>query len=140
MTTAYHALPAAIAKEDYARAVAGAGSAAAVDPTQTFRSYLAQPHQGAKGGAVDPAKADKVARDFEAMFLSNMLQPMFAGLHSEKGIFGGREGESTFQPMLVDEYAKAIARRGGLGIADTIKRQILATAASQSHSSHQVVA
>ncbi len=73
----------------------------------------------------DPKEADKVSRDFEAMFLSNMLQPMFAGLKSGKGFFGGGHAEDTFQAMLVDEYGKVMAKAGGVGIAKMVRDQIL---------------
>jgi Rod binding domain-containing protein len=73
----------------------------------------------------DPKEAERVSRDFEAMFLSNMLQPMFAGLKTSKGMFGGGHAEETFQAMLVDEYGKVIAKSGGLGIAKMVHDQIL---------------
>ena len=73
----------------------------------------------------DPKEALRVSRDFEAMFLSNMLQPMFAGLKTSKGMFGGGHAEETFQAMLVDEYGKVIAKSGGLGIAKMVHDQIL---------------
>lgn len=77
----------------------------------------------AKG--MDPAAIDKAAREFEAMFVSAMIQPMFEGVKSGDGFFGGGHGEDAFNSMLVDEYGKAIAKRGGLGIADMVKREML---------------
>jgi flagellar protein FlgJ len=75
----------------------------------------------------DPKEADKVSRDFEAMFLSTMLQPMFATLKPGKGLFGGGNAESTFSAMLVDEYGKVVANSGGVGIAAMVRKQILQT-------------
>jgi Rod binding domain-containing protein len=77
------------------------------------------------GPAPTAAQIDKTAQDFEAMFLSSMLQPMFAELKLGEGRFGGGHGESMFQSMLVDEYAKSIAKAGGLGIAQSVKAQML---------------
>jgi len=74
----------------------------------------------------DPKEADRVSREFEAMFLSSMLQPVFAGVKPSK-MFGGGHGEETFQAMLVDEYGKVMAKKGGLGIADMVRQQILQT-------------
>ncbi len=37
------------------------------------------------------AQADKVSREFEAMFLGQMLNHMFSGLKTD-GVFGGGEG------------------------------------------------
>jgi len=73
----------------------------------------------------DPKEADKVSRDFEAMFLSTMLQPMFATLKTGKGLFGGGNAESTFSQMLVDEYGKVVANSGGVGVAAMVRKQIL---------------
>jgi len=73
----------------------------------------------------DPKEADRVSQDFEAMFLSNMLQPVFAGLKSGTSFFGGGHAEDTFQAMLVDEYGKVMAKSGGVGIAKMVRDQIL---------------
>jgi Rod binding domain-containing protein len=75
----------------------------------------------------DPKEADKVSQDFEAMFLSTMMQPMFATLKPGKGSFGGGNAESTFSAMLVDEYGKVMAKSGGVGIAAMVRKQILQT-------------
>lgn len=75
----------------------------------------------------NPKEADRVSREFEAMFLSSMLQPVFSGLKSSKGPFGGGHAEETFTAMLVDEYGKVMAKSGGMGIADMVRKQILQT-------------
>jgi len=75
----------------------------------------------------DPKEADRVSRDFEAMFLSSMMQPMFETLKPGKGLFGGGNAEATFQAMLVDEYGKVMAKAGGVGIAAMVRQQILQT-------------
>ena len=72
---------------------------------------------------VDPKVADRTAREFEAMFLSEMLQPVFSGVKS--GMFGGGHGEDTYKAMLVDEYGKTMAKAGGVGIAKMVYDQIL---------------
>lgn len=77
------------------------------------------------GGKTDPAAIDKTAREFEAMFLSVMLNEMFKGIDMSKGPFGGGHGEDAFKGMLVDQYGKNIAERGGLGIAASVRRQML---------------
>ena len=75
---------------------------------------------------VDMAHARQVAEDFEAFFLSQALQPMFEGIGNDP-MFGGGYAEKVWQAMQVDEYAKAMARNGGIGIADAVLRQMLAT-------------
>lgn len=61
----------------------------------------------------------RVAQEFESVFISEMLAPMFEGLDSD-GLGGGGMGEEIFRPMLVERYAEAIARAGGIGIAESI--------------------
>ncbi|MBT4888268.1 MAG: hypothetical protein HON65_01780 [Rhodospirillales bacterium] len=66
----------------------------------------------------------KVAEDFESFFLSQALQPMFANIEAAEP-FGGGPGDDIWKSMQVDEYGKAIARSGGIGIADSIMKQML---------------
>ena len=70
------------------------------------------------------AEAEAVAQQFERMFIAEMLQPMFSGIETD-GPFGGGQGEEVFRPMLLDQYAEAVARGGGIGIADAVLKEIL---------------
>ena len=69
-------------------------------------------------------KSEEAAKAFEASFLSMMLQPMFAGLSTEAP-FGGGDGEAMFKSFLTDAIAQQAAKRGGIGIADTVQREML---------------
>lgn len=77
---------------------------------------------------IDPrqgtAKMQKSAKEFEAMFISQMLKPMFESIGTD-GPTGGGEGEKMFRSMMVDEYGKMMASRGGLGIADAVMRTMI---------------
>lgn len=75
-------------------------------------------------GVQTRAQAEKVAQDFERMFIAEMLAPMFQGLETD-GPTGGGNAEATFRPMLIDQYAEAIAKGGGIGIADSVLKEIL---------------
>lgn len=77
---------------------------------------------GQPGEGVEAAR--KVAREFEAMALAQMFQTMFSGLETD-GLFGGGAGEQAFRPLLVDEYARATAKAGGVGIADSVLAEII---------------
>ena len=66
----------------------------------------------------------KAAKEFEAMFLSVMLGQMFSGVSSEPP-FGGGYAEDAYRGLLVEEYGKGIADRGGLGLSEAIQRQLL---------------
>jgi Rod binding domain-containing protein len=69
-------------------------------------------------------QARHVAQQFERMFISEMLGPMFQGIETD-GPFGGGNAEATFRPMLIDQYSDAIAKGGGVGIADAVMKEIL---------------
>jgi flagellar protein FlgJ len=99
--------------------------AAADASTALDRQQAAQVKKMTSAKTADPKEADRVSREFEAMFLSSMLQPMFAGVKTAKGKFGGGHGEETFSAMLVDEYGKMMAKSGGVGIASMVRQQIL---------------
>ena len=71
------------------------------------------------------AKVLKAARDFEAMAIGQMLEPMFATVDTSKSMFSGGAGEESFKPMLVTEMAKEVEAHGGLGLADGIYQQML---------------
>ena len=75
-----------------------------------------------KGG--DLKQMRKVAKDFEAVFISQMLQPMFQDLGAEAP-FGGGHGEDVWRSLQVQEYGKAIADAGGIGIADKVMREMI---------------
>ncbi|MBV1933571.1 MAG: rod-binding protein [Parvibaculaceae bacterium] len=66
----------------------------------------------------------QAATDFEAQVLSILNQSMFAGIETD-GYFGGGHGEEMFRSMLVEEYSGEMVKTGGLGLTDTIYRQIL---------------
>jgi Rod binding domain-containing protein len=74
--------------------------------------------------AASAAEARKVGIDFEAMFLTQMLQPMFATV-GDGGSFSGGPGERMFRSFQVEEYARAFARKGGIGIASAVSRELL---------------
>jgi len=70
------------------------------------------------------AEAQKVANQFESMFVSQMLSPMFAGLSTD-GLGGGGSGEAAFRPMLIEKYAEALTTKGGFGISAAVLKEIL---------------
>ena len=76
------------------------------------------------GKNVSAEKARETAKDFEAFFLGQMLQPMFANINPEPP-FGGGHAEKIWRSMMVDEMGKSMAAAGGIGIADSIQRAIL---------------
>ena len=70
------------------------------------------------------AAIDKSAQDFEAMFATQLLQPMFEGLKVDS-TFGGGHGEEVMRSFMLQEYGKVIAKTGRLGIAPLVKSEML---------------
>ena len=67
---------------------------------------------------------EAAAKDFEAMFLSEMMKPMFEGLGPNE-LTGGGKSEEVFFGMLLQEYGKMMAETGQLGIADAVKQELI---------------
>ncbi len=76
---------------------------------------------------IDPKleqKIDASAQEFEAVFLSEMIKPMFEGIETE-GLFGGGKAEEVFRGILIQEYGKKIAAAGGIGLSSQLKSELL---------------
>lgn len=76
------------------------------------------------GENADRRQIRGIAEKFESQFVGQMLGFMFAGIETD-GPFGGGFGEEMFRSMMVDEYGKIMTRRGGIGIADAVERELL---------------
>lgn len=79
------------------------------------------PMAQARGLPADDALA-RVARDLEASFLSVMLRE--SGIGQTPSGFGGGAGEDQFASFLTEAYARKIADRGGIGLAEVIFRSL----------------
>ncbi|MEX2617780.1 MAG: rod-binding protein [Alphaproteobacteria bacterium] len=75
-------------------------------------------------GTSNPDKAREAAESFEAFFIGQYIEHMFAGIRTD-GMFNGGQGEKVFRSLLMQEYGTAIAKSGGIGIADTVQKAIL---------------
>ena len=84
---------------------------------------LAKASVTANGQSKDAAL--KAAKEFESVFLTNMLEGMFEGVKTD-GPFGGGHSEKVYRSLMVGEYAKEMSANGGLGIADQVYRELLA--------------
>jgi flagellar protein FlgJ len=68
--------------------------------------------------------ARQAAEEFESVFISQMLEAMFAQVDQDSP-FGGGPGERAFTGLLHEEYAKVMQQSGGLGFADRLTSEIL---------------
>ena len=90
-----------------------------VPPALTASTAASSAAELAKRGQIK-----QTSRDFEASFLSVMMQQMFSGL-STTGPFGGGPGEEMFRSVLTDAMAKQMSKAGGIGIAANVEREML---------------
>lgn len=78
--------------------------------------------------ALDPAKAKakKQADDFETMFLEQVTQQLAAAPSGSEGPLGENGiGGDVYKSQLTQEYAKQIQKAGGIGLSDSILRDLL---------------
>lgn len=82
--------------------------------------------QGNQGQTMpqQPNKVDQSAKDFEAMFFSQMFSTMFEGMDVDP-VFGGGQGEKMFRSLLTQEYGKKMAEGQNTPISGTIKEMML---------------
>lgn len=102
-------------------------------PLTTPDTTLALLKAGQAHGA-EAAKAAKNARqlekiadsaeEFEAVFIAEMMKPMFEDIQTD-GLFGGGKGEEVFRSLLLQEYGKLTAKTGKIGIADAVKKELI---------------
>lgn len=71
----------------------------------------------------DPKSAAHAAKEFEAIFLKQMLDVM-AGTLEDGSILGKSPGAGFYQDMFMHEVARQIAERGEIGISKQILSQI----------------
>ena len=94
-------------------------SSAAVSPLDTVGATATSTAELLKRG-----KIRETAQKFEASFLSVMMQSMFEGVKTSEP-FGGGQGEEMFKSLLTESMAKEVAKAGGVGLADTVQREML---------------
>ena len=85
---------------------------------------VAQPAVRAPGATANFARAQQAAKEFEGVFITQMLGQMFSGIETDK-TFGGGEGETMFRSLMLDQYGKQISSQGGIGLASNITTQLL---------------
>jgi len=85
----------------------------------------AQKVYGAQTAPKAANKLDAAAEDFEAVFLSQMMERMFEGLKGE-GPLGGGPGGGAWRSMLADNFGKTVAAAGGIGLAAEVRRELIA--------------
>lgn len=79
----------------------------------------------------DPAKsaaavrARKTATDFESMFLENTMEQLTKSEGTDGPLGENGTGGGVWRSMLTKEYAGAIVKSGGVGIANSVYREMM---------------
>jgi Rod binding domain-containing protein len=76
-------------------------------------------------GTPEGQKLKKTADDFESMFLEQMVDRMTQTGGAEGPLGENGTGGEIWRSMLSSQYAKTIARSGGVGISDQIMRAMI---------------
>ena len=73
----------------------------------------------------DPSRGvDAAAKEFEGVFISEMLSHVF-GDEKPDAVFDGGHGEEMFKSMLINEYGKKMAEGKGIGLSSQIKSMMI---------------
>ena len=64
------------------------------------------------------------AQELEGIFLNTLVKEMFSSVKSE-GEIGSSYAQETWRGMQSEQFAAAMARSGGIGIADQIMRSLI---------------
>ncbi len=91
------------------------------------------PAQAAKSALPAPVmkKIDEASKSFESMFMSQMMQFMWAGGQEADETFGGGHGEEMWRGMLVQEFGKISTEGKGMGLASSVRDQMIRLQQSQ---------
>lgn len=81
---------------------------------------------GAMGAAknMTPERAEAVSKDFEELFISQMMEPMFGDSVGTEA-FGTDDTDEIYKSLMVKEYGKLIVQSGGIGIAQNIYKGLM---------------
>ncbi|VAW11400.1 hypothetical protein MNBD_ALPHA09-705 [hydrothermal vent metagenome] len=71
-----------------------------------------------------PDAQTKAAEEFEATYLATVFDRMFASIPTD-GPFGGGNAEATWRSFLAKEYAGEVVGRGGIGLADSVRAELI---------------
>jgi len=83
--------------------------------------------QGRTSAGINASNHEEIvasAKEFEAIFITQMLQQMFSGVEVDP-VFGGGHAEETFRGILMEDYGKKFAESGGIGIAQHVQETLI---------------
>ena len=78
-------------------------------------------------------KAWETAQGLEANFFTTMVGAMFETAGGEGPMGTAATGQDAWRGMMIEEFAKSISAKGGIGLAPQIYREMLRHQESPSH-------
>jgi flagellar protein FlgJ len=70
-------------------------------------------------------KLHKQAVELEGVFLNTLMKEMFSSIDTSEESFGGGFAEETWRGMQAEQFASALAEKGGIGLADNLMSDLL---------------
>lgn len=70
-------------------------------------------------------KLRKQAVELEGVFLNTLMKEMFSSINTDENAFGGGFAEETWRGMQAEQFATALAEKGGIGLADQLLSDLL---------------
>jgi Rod binding domain-containing protein len=62
----------------------------------------------------------KQAQDLEGVFMNTLMKEMFSSIKSDDAAMGSGFGEETWRGMQAEQMADAVAKQGGIGLAQQL--------------------
>lgn len=78
----------------------------------------------------EKAKIEQACRDFESLFVQQMMKQMRQTVPQD-GLFSGGNAEKMYASMLDGEISKTVSEQRGIGLAPALIRQLLELSANE---------
>lgn len=105
--------------------LASIAASAAIGVAKSLAGSVAESAASSNAGPTSATKAKKTATDFEKMFLENSLDRMTQSEGTDGPLGENGTGGGVYRSMLTKEYANKIVQSGGVGIADSVFREMM---------------
>lgn len=66
------------------------------------------------------------ANELEGVFINSLIKEMFSSIKTDQSSMGGGFAEDTWRGMQAEQLSDAVAKAGGIGLADTLMTSLLA--------------
>jgi len=92
------------------------------DAIATMPSPISMP--SSIGHKASREEIERTAKDFESVFMAQMIKPMWDGIETD-GMFGGGPGEDAVRQMILQEYGKSMAESSGYTMSKDIMTEMI---------------